>query len=82
VQDKAWQAQVQSVVRSMVQPLVADGGSFSIESCDPATREIVIRASMSKCDGCAMSEEDLARLIEEAVKRNDPRAKVSVVSGT
>ena len=65
----------------MVQPLAADGGRFQIESCDPDTREVVVRASMADCDACAMSEEDLARLLEEAVQRNDPQARVSVISG-
>jgi hypothetical protein len=65
----------------MVQPLVADGGRFQVESCDPDTKEIVVRASMADCEACTMSEEDLARLLEEAVQRNDPSARVSVVSG-
>lgn len=82
MQDKAWQAQVQSVVRTMVQPLVADGGKFRIESCDSDTREIVVRASMANCASCAMSDEDLASLLEEAVQRSDPKAKVSVINGT
>jgi Fe-S cluster biogenesis protein NfuA len=64
----------------MVQPLVADGGRFQIESCDPDSKEVVVRASMADCEACAMSEEDLAQLLEEAVQRNDPEARVSVIT--
>lgn len=80
--DRAWQARVQSVVNSMVQPLVADGASFRITSCDSDTKEIVIRASMSDCESCAMSDADLALLIEEAIQRNNLQASVSVVGDT
>jgi hypothetical protein len=66
----------------MVQPLVADGGRFRVESCNPDTKEIVVRASMADCEACTMSGEDLARLLEEAVQRNDPNARVSVINGT
>lgn len=76
----AWRAQVESIIRTMVHPLVADGGRFDVESCDPDTREIVVRSSMADCEACAMSEEDLERLLEEAVQRRDSRAKVSVVA--
>ena len=82
MQDSVWRAQVESVVRAMVQPLVADGGRFQIETCDPDTKEVVVRASMADCEACAMSEEDLGRLLEEALRRNDPRATVSVISGS
>jgi Fe-S cluster biogenesis protein NfuA len=82
VQDNVWRAQVQSIVRAMVQPLVADGGRFSIESCDPDSKEVVVRASLADCEACAMTEEDLARLLEEAIQRNDPQARVSVISGS
>jgi Fe-S cluster biogenesis protein NfuA len=82
VQDSVWRAQVESVVRAMVQPLVADGGRFQIETCDPETKEVVVRASMANCEACTMSEEDLGRLLEEAVQRNDPQARVSVISGS
>ena len=82
VQDSVWRSQVESVVQSMVQPLVADGGRFRVESCDPGTKEIVVRAWMADCEACAMSEADLAQLLEEAVQRRDPEAKVSVLNGT
>jgi len=81
VQDSAWRAQVESIVRTMLQPLVADGGRFRVESCDPTTRQIVVWASMADCESCRMSDEDLARLLEEAVQRTDPDARLSVVSG-
>jgi Fe-S cluster biogenesis protein NfuA len=80
MQSSAWRAQVESIVRTMVQPLVMDGGRFQIESCDPTTKQIVVRASMADCDACSMSDEDLARLLEEAVQRADAEARVSVVS--
>jgi Fe-S cluster biogenesis protein NfuA len=82
MQGKAWRSQVESIVRTMVQPLIADGGRFRIESCDPDSKEVVVRASMADCEACAMSEEDLAQLLEEAVRRTDPQTKVSVISGT
>jgi Fe-S cluster biogenesis protein NfuA len=81
MQDSAWQAQVESIVRTMVQPLIADGGRFRIESCDPTTRQIVVRASMADCPSCTMNDDDLARLLEEAVRRTDPLATLTVVSG-
>jgi Fe-S cluster biogenesis protein NfuA len=81
VQDSAWRAQVESIVRTMVRPLVADGGRFRVESCDPTTKQIVVRASMSDCESCTMSDEDLAQLLEEAVQRTDPDARLFVVSG-
>jgi Fe-S cluster biogenesis protein NfuA len=80
MQDSAWQARVESIVQTMVRPLVQDGGKFRIESCDPATREIVVRASMADCEACTMSEDDLASLLEEAVQRSDPHARVTVRS--
>jgi Fe-S cluster biogenesis protein NfuA len=80
VQDNVWRSQVESIVRAMVQPLVADGGRFHIESCDPESKEVIVRASLAECEACTMSEEDLARLLEEAVQRNDPQARVSVVT--
>jgi hypothetical protein len=82
VQDNVWRTQVESIVRAMVAPLVADGGRFHIDSCDPDSKEIVVRASLADCEACTMSEEDLARLLEEAVQRNDPDARVSVISGS
>jgi Fe-S cluster biogenesis protein NfuA len=80
MQDSAWQAQVESIVRTMVQPLTRDGGRFRIESCDPTTKQIVVRASMADCEACTMSDDELARLLEEAVQRTDPQARLSVVS--
>jgi Fe-S cluster biogenesis protein NfuA len=80
MQEQAWRIQIESVVRAMVQPLVADGGRFRIESCDPETRQVVVRAAMADCESCAMSEDDLARLLEEAVQRQDPDAHVSVLA--
>jgi Fe-S cluster biogenesis protein NfuA len=80
-EERAWRTQVESIVRTMVQPLTLDGGQFRIESCDPATRQIVVWASISNCEGCAMSDDDLARLLEEAVRRRDPEARLTVVSG-
>jgi Fe-S cluster biogenesis protein NfuA len=78
--DRAWRAHVESIVRAMVQPLVADGGRFVIETCDPSTKQIVVRASMADCEECTMSDEALAQLLEEAVQRTDPDAQLSVVS--
>jgi len=71
---------VESIVRTMVQPLVMDGGRFQIESCDPTTKRIVVRASMADCEACTMSDDDLASLLTEAVQRTDPEARLSVVS--
>ena len=82
MQDTAWRARVESIVRTMVQPMVVDGGRFHIETCDPTTKQIVVRASMANCEACTMSDDDLARLLEEAVQRTDPEARLSVVSGT
>lgn len=81
MQNNAWRSQMESIVRAMVQPLVVDGGRFRIELCDPDTKKIVVHASMADCEACTMSEDDLAQLLEEAVQRNDPQAKVSVVTG-
>lgn len=81
MQDSVWRAQVESIVRTMVQPLVMDGGRFTIESCDPAAKQIVVRASMADCEACTMTNEDLASLLEEAVQRTDPEARLSVVGG-
>ena len=80
MQEGAWRSQVESIVRTMVQPLTLDGGRFQIELCDPASRQIIVRASMSNCQTCTMSDEDLAQLLEEAVQRTDPEVRVSVVS--
>jgi Fe-S cluster biogenesis protein NfuA len=79
MQDGAWRAQVESIVRTMVQPLVVDGGRFQIESCDPTTKQIVVQASLANCEACTMTDDDLARLLEEAVQRTDPEAKLTVV---
>jgi Fe-S cluster biogenesis protein NfuA len=81
VQSNVWRSQVESIVRAIVQPLVADGGRFRVEACDSDSKAIVVRASMAACEACAMSEEDLATLLEEAVRRSDPEARVSVISG-
>jgi Fe-S cluster biogenesis protein NfuA len=80
VDDTAWQSRVESIVRTMVQPLVADGGRFEIESCDPSTKQVVVRASFADCETCVMSDDDLARLLEEAVRRADHDTRLSVVS--
>jgi Fe-S cluster biogenesis protein NfuA len=74
-----WVSEVASIVNTMVRPLVADGGRFDIERCDSSTRQVVVRASMADCDACAMSNEDLSRLLTEAVQRKDPDAQVTVV---
>jgi hypothetical protein len=81
MQGEVWQSKMQSIVRSMVQPLVADGGRFEIETCDPDSKRIVVRAAMADCKECAMSEDDLSWLLEEAVQRSDPEASVSVIGG-
>jgi Fe-S cluster biogenesis protein NfuA len=81
MQEDGWRAQVESIVRTMVQPLVMDGGRFQVESCDPATKQIVVRASMADCEACTMTDDDLASLLEEAVQRREPQARLTVVSG-
>ncbi len=81
MQSNVWRSQVEAIVRAIVQPLVTDGGRFRVEACDPDSKTVVVRASMADCEACAMSEDDLARLLEEAVRRSDPEARVSVVSG-
>lgn len=75
-----WRVQMESIVRTMVQPLVADGGRFQIESCDPTTKEIMVRASMAECEACQMSDDDLAELLQEAVQRTDPQARVRITN--
>ena len=81
MQDSAWQAQVESIVRQMLRPLVADGGRFRIESSDPTTKQIVVQPSIADCEACTMTDDDLARLLEEAVRRIDPDIRLSVVEG-
>lgn len=78
--DRAWQRQVESVVRSMVRPLVTDGGRFEVVSCDDVTRQVVVAADMGACEACAMSDADLARLLEEAIGRSSPGVTVTVQS--
>jgi Fe-S cluster biogenesis protein NfuA len=60
MQDSVWRAQVESIVRTMVQPLVMDGGRFRVESCDPASKQVVVQASMADCQDCTMTNEDLS----------------------
>lgn len=71
---------IESTVRAMVQPLVADGGRFTVEPCDNQTHTVVVHAAMSNCGACAMSEDSLALLLEEALQRVDAELKVTVVS--
>jgi Fe-S cluster biogenesis protein NfuA len=80
-QDRAWEARVRSVIGTLVRPLVTDGGVFAVRSCDPVARSVVVQADFGSCEACAMSEEDLASLLTEGVRRAvDPASSVEVVA--
>ena len=74
-----WTSSISTIVQTMLRPLTVDGGQFDITGCNPETHEIVVRAAMTNCEACAMNTDDLARLLQEAVQRTDPKARVTVV---
>ena len=78
--DPMWRKQVVPVIRSMVQPLVTDGGRFDIVFSDEESRTVVVQADMGSCSVCVMSNDDLARLLQEAIERTSPGVKVTVQS--
>lgn len=74
-----WRAQAESIVRVMVQPLEQDGGRYTIEPATDDRKHLVVRADNGDCADCVMEDDDLARLLQEAVQRIDPDVTVSVV---
>ena len=78
---QAWQAQAESIARVMVRPLEQDGGRYTFESADGGDKHLVVRAFTGDCADCVMEDDDLARLLQEAIQRVDPDVTVSVVPG-
>ena len=80
VDASGWRNRVESTVRTMVQPLVIDGGHYIVEDCDDETKTVVVRASGGDCSACVMSDDALKMLLEEALQRFDAGIRVTVVS--
>ncbi len=76
---EAWQAQAESIARVMVRPLEQDGGRYTFAS--GGGKHLVVTAFTGDCADCVMEDDDLARLLQEAIHRVDPDVTVSVVPG-
>ena len=75
-----WEVRARALIQTLVRPLVADGGTFDVETCDPQAHRVVLRARFAECDACAMTAADLATLLSEGLHRSlDPAAVVDVV---
>jgi hypothetical protein len=74
----AWRAKAESIVRTVVRPMEADGARYALDE-GPGAKQLVVRASNGDCADCVMENDDLARLLQEAVNRVDPDVVVTVV---
>lgn len=77
--DPIWEKSVRSVIEAMARPLVASGSRVWIESCDAAADRVAVRAEhAADCEACVMSDQDLARLLQEALRRTHHDIVVTV----
>jgi hypothetical protein len=78
--DPMWERSVRSVVDAMARPLVTSGWRVQIERCDPAANHVEVSADPADCVDCLMSDDDLAALLEEALRRAHAGITVAVNS--
>jgi Fe-S cluster biogenesis protein NfuA len=78
--DDEWSSRVTQLVGTMIRPLVKDGGHYAVVATDPEAHTVTVGADPGDCDTCAMTDEDLAALLEEGARRAvDPLTTVKVV---
>jgi hypothetical protein len=79
--DPMWEKSVRSVIDAMARPLVTSGSRVWIESCDAAADRVAVRAEHpADCADCVMTDEDLASLLQEALRRTHRQIVVTVNS--
>lgn len=75
-----WSLRASQLIRTMIQPLTKDGGHYAVIDTDPETHTVTVGADPGDCEACAMTDDDLAALLQEGAQRSvDSRTTVRVV---
>ena len=67
--DELWQMRVREAADLVLAPLITDGGLFHYDEIDYTSRRLSISYSLAVCGMCTISQEGLAVILGEGLRR-------------